>query len=85
MGTLQSWLRKSAGLRPSAMEVVVTSRHTRLHFALLPFAGGIAAVSQRPACASPRPSPAGSAAAGLSLPPAPPQGLFWSLWWEIHF
>ena len=56
MGTLQAWLRKSAGLPPSAMMVFVASRHTRLRFALLLFAGVIAAISHRPAwLASPSP------------------------------
>lgn len=45
---LQSWLRKSAGLPPPAMMVFVTSRDMHLHFALLLFAGDLAAVSRRP-------------------------------------
>lgn len=58
------------------MMVFVTSRDMRLHFALLLFAGDLAAVSCRPArLASPSPSPAASAVAGLSLLPDPPQGL----------
>jgi len=57
--------------------VFVTSRHTRLRFALLLLVGGRAAVPRRPAwLASTSPSPAASAAAGLSLPPTSPQGLF---------
>lgn len=63
------------GLPPSAVMVSITSRHTRLHFALLLLAGGVAAVLHRPAWLTcPSPSPAASTEAGLSLPPAP-QGL----------